>query len=48
VAIVLISSDMSELVAMSDRCYVLSNGRITAELKQGEITQENVMRAAIA
>lgn len=48
ISIVLISSDMSELVAMSDRCYVLSNGRITAELKQGEITQENIMRAAIA
>ena len=48
VSIILISSDMSELCAMSDRCLVLSNGRITGELSGSEITQENVMRAAIA
>ena len=47
-AIVLISSDMSELCAMSDRCLVLSNGKITGEFVGEDITQENVMRAAIA
>ena len=44
----LISSDMSELCAMSDRCLVLSNGKITGEFVGEDITQENVMRAAIA
>lgn len=48
VAIVLVSSDMSELVSMSDRCHVISNGRITGEFSGEEITQTNVMRAAIA
>lgn len=48
VAIVLISSDMSELVSMSDRCLVLSNGHITGEFTGDEITQKNVMKAAIA
>ncbi len=48
VAIVLISSDMGELVSMSDRCLVISNGHITAELSGVDITQKNVMRAAIA
>lgn len=48
VAIVLISSDMGELVSMSDRCLVLSNSHITGELVGNEITQTNVMKAAIA
>ena len=48
VSIVMVSSDMPELVSMSDRCLVISNGRITAELKKGEINEVNVMRAAIA
>lgn len=47
VAIVMVSSDMPELVSMSDRCLVLSEGRLTAELKKGEITDKNVMKAAI-
>ena len=44
----MVSSDMPELVSMSDRCVVLSNGRMTGEFTGSEITQENVMRAAIA
>ncbi|HAE45158.1 MAG TPA: D-xylose ABC transporter ATP-binding protein, partial [Lachnospiraceae bacterium] len=48
VAIVMVSSDMPELISMSDRCIVLSEGRLTAELKKGEITETAVMSAAIA
>lgn len=48
VAIIMVSSDMPELVSMSDRCLVLGNKHITAELTGAEITQTNVMRAAIA
>ncbi len=47
VSIVMVSSDMPELIAMSDRCIVISEGRITAELEGEEITETNVMRAAI-
>ena len=48
VSIVMVSSDMPELISMSDRCLVISNGRITAELEKEEINEINVMRAAIA
>lgn len=47
VAIVMVSSDMPELISMSDRCLVLSEGRLTAELKKGEINETAVMKAAI-
>lgn len=48
ISIVMVSSDMPELVSMSDRCIVLSNGHITGEFTGEQITQENVMSAAIA
>ena len=48
VSIIMVSSDLPELVSMSDRCLVISNGMITAELTGDDITQNNVMRAAIA
>jgi len=48
VSIIMVSSDMPELISMSDRCLVLSEGRLTAELKKGEITETAVMRAAIS
>lgn len=48
VSIIMVSSDMPELVSMSDRCLVLSNKRITVELNRDQITQTNVMQAAIA
>lgn len=48
VSIIMVSSDMPELVSMSDRCLVLSEGRITAELKKGEINEKAVMKAAIS
>lgn len=48
VSIIMVSSDMPELVSMSDRCIVLSSGRITGELEGDAISQNNVMKAAIA
>ena len=33
---------------MSDRCIVLSGGRLTGTFEGEDITQANVMRAAIA
>ncbi|HEQ60271.1 MAG TPA: sugar ABC transporter ATP-binding protein, partial [Firmicutes bacterium] len=46
-AIVLITSEMPELLAMSDRIIVLHRGRVTAEFTRGEATQEAVLHAAM-
>jgi rhamnose transport system ATP-binding protein len=44
--IILISSDLPEVLAMSDRILVLHEGRITAEIPRGRATEERVMFAA--
>ncbi|MGH0053832.1 MAG: ATP-binding cassette domain-containing protein [Sphaerochaetaceae bacterium] len=43
-ACILISSEMPEIIGMSDRIYVMSEGRITAELSGETATQEEIMR----
>ena len=45
-AILMISSEMGELVGMADRVLVLRNGRITAELGREELSQEELLRHA--
>jgi rhamnose transport system ATP-binding protein len=45
-AIILISSDLPEVLAMSDRIIVLHEGRITAEIPRDRATEERVMFAA--
>ncbi|HOW17945.1 MAG TPA: sugar ABC transporter ATP-binding protein [Phycisphaerae bacterium] len=47
IGILLITSELPELLAMSDRILVMSRGRITAELSREEATQERVMAAAV-
>ncbi|MGI9860015.1 sugar ABC transporter ATP-binding protein [Moorella naiadis] len=46
VAVIMISSELPEILGMSDRILVMSNGRITAELVREEATQEKIMKAA--
>lgn len=46
VAILMISSDLPEILAMSDRILVMHRGRITAELSAQEATQEAIMHHA--
>jgi rhamnose transport system ATP-binding protein len=46
--IILISSDLPELLAMSDRIAVLCGGRISGILERGEATQERVLAIAVA
>lgn len=41
-AVIMISSEMPEILGMSDRVIVMSEGRVTGELKDEEITQLNV------
>ena len=44
--IVMISSELPEVLGMSDRVYVMREGRLTAELTRAEATSETVMTAA--
>lgn len=44
--IIMISSEMPELLGVSNRVMVMCNGRITGELEGEEATQENVMHFA--
>ncbi|TDT32930.1 sugar ABC transporter ATP-binding protein [Naumannella halotolerans] len=45
-AILMISSELPEVLGMADRVVVLHEGRITAELDREDATAETVMRAA--
>jgi ribose transport system ATP-binding protein len=47
IAILLITSEMPELLALSDRILVMHRGRITAELSREEATAERVLEAAM-
>lgn len=46
--ILLMSSDMPELLGISDRILVLSRGRITGEFSRSQASQEAIMRCAVA
>ncbi|TCV95134.1 sugar ABC transporter ATP-binding protein [Biostraticola tofi] len=46
-AIIVISSEMIEVISLAHRVYVMSEGTITAELQGDQITEENIMRFAI-
>ena len=46
-AILLISSELPELLALCDRVLVMSEGRLTADLPRGVATQETIMQAAV-
>lgn len=45
-AILMISSELPEILAMSDRVLVLREGRLTGEFSRAEATQEKIMAAA--
>jgi ribose transport system ATP-binding protein len=47
VAIVMISSDMEEILNMSDRVAVMHEGAITGMLARGECTEERIMTLAV-
>ena len=46
-AVLLISSEMSELLALSDRLLVMRQGEISAELDPLKVTQEEVLKHAM-
>jgi ABC-type sugar transport system ATPase subunit/ribose/xylose/arabinose/galactoside ABC-type transport system permease subunit len=45
-SILMISSDLPEVLAMSDRIIVMREGRITGRFERSEATQERIMQAA--
>lgn len=47
-AIIMISSEMPELMGMSDRILVFSNKQISGVLKRSDFTQESIMTFAVA
>ena len=47
VAILMVSSDLPELVAMSDRVLVMRAGSIVAELRDKDINQQNILSHAL-
>jgi ABC-type sugar transport system ATPase subunit len=44
--IIMISSELPEMLAMADRILIISEGRITAEFSREEATQEKLLHAA--
>lgn len=45
-SIIMISSELGEVLGMSDRVYVMAEGAIKGELSSEEATQENIMQLA--
>ncbi|HAX52993.1 MAG TPA: D-xylose ABC transporter ATP-binding protein, partial [Lachnospiraceae bacterium] len=46
VSIIMVSSELPEIINMSDRVYVMAEGRVTGCLNHREVTQEAVMQLA--
>lgn len=45
-AVVMVSSEMAELIGMCDRIYIMCQGRITGCLSRDEFSQETIMKYA--
>jgi rhamnose transport system ATP-binding protein len=46
-AILLISSELPELLALCDRVLVMSEGQLTADIPRNDASQEKIMQAAV-
>jgi ribose transport system ATP-binding protein len=47
-AVMMISSDMEEILSNSDRVAVMHEGRVTGILDRADCTAESIMRLAVA
>jgi ribose transport system ATP-binding protein len=47
-AVVVISSELPELLALADRIVVLREGRVTGKVRGSEMTAERVMTLAVS
>jgi L-arabinose transport system ATP-binding protein len=48
IAILMVSSELPEVLGLADRIIVMQNGRITGELARAEATEEGVLALAMA
>ncbi|SCP98951.1 sugar ABC transporter ATP-binding protein [Anaerobium acetethylicum] len=46
VSIIMISSDLPEIIGMSDRVYIMHEGRVTGQLLKQELSEEKIMKYA--
>jgi len=46
-AVVMVSSELPEILAIADRILVLAGGRVTAEFARGAVTEEAILQAAL-
>jgi ribose transport system ATP-binding protein len=46
--VVMVSSELPEILAVADRILVLADGQLTAEFCHGEATEEKVLKAALS
>jgi putative multiple sugar transport system ATP-binding protein len=46
-AVIVISSEMPELLGITDRIYVMNEGRIVGEMASSDASQEKIMRAIV-
>ena len=42
-SVIMISSELPEVIGMSDRIYIMNEGQFVGEMKASEATQENIM-----
>ena len=47
-AVLMISSELPEMVAVCDRAYVMRDKRIAGELQRSELSEENILKLAMA
>jgi len=47
-AIIMMSSEMQEIIGMCDRIYVMAGGRIRQEFSRGSVSQEKILASCIA
>lgn len=47
-SVIMISSELPEVIGMSDRIYIMNASRIVGEMKASEATQENIMGMILA
>jgi ribose transport system ATP-binding protein len=45
-AILFVSSEMEEVISLADRVLVMHEGRLTGELRKGDLSEESIMRLA--
>ena len=46
-SVIMISSELPEVIGMSDRIYVMNEGKFMGEMKASEATQENIMACIV-